>query len=276
MFVDSDWGGRLEDSKSTTGWILQLAGVPIMSASKIQKRPALSTPEAEWNGLETTCRIIEWTKGILNELGVKIILPVPIAQDNTTAIKLSSDSVSPQRTKYYRIAQAYVRWCTHNGLIRAEYLKSEDHPCDLLNKFVSKIALLKHQPAVIGPQDPPVARLNLARWKQCSRREPRRFRLIGSRFASRSHHDPSLVARCNVCRCWFPWSVRRQGWISCSERQVSCDNLDDFDVHCFRCETEAVSLPNLDSWYCPVCSPRAAKVLRPNRRRPNRYGQSAE
>jgi hypothetical protein len=274
FFVDADWGGRIEDSKSTTGWLMRLAGVSVMTASKIQKRPALSTAEAEWNGMETACREIEWFKGFLDELGIKICLPVSVWEDNAAAIKLSKDPVNASRTKYYRIAQDYVRWCTNSGLIATSHLASADHPCDLLNKFMSKLSIQKHIAGLMGIQGKAV--VNLARWKQCSRKAPRRMRLLGSRFASKSSHDPPLVARCNQCRCWFPWSVPRDGWLSCSERQVACDNDEDFTVHCFRCDRLAEDLPVLDSWYCLVCSPAAGKTLRANRRRPRRYGQSKE
>ena len=190
VFVDADWGGRIEDSRSTTGWMLRLQGIPVFTASKVQKRPALSSGEAEWNGVETVCREIEWFKGFLDEVGVKMILPVPIWEDNSTAISLSKEPVNPVRTKYYRIAQHYVRWCFNSGLINVQYLASKEHPCDLLNKFMSKPALQKHLYGIMGPQDDTsVGHLNLARVKQCARKDPARMRLLGSKRSSRSHHE---------------------------------------------------------------------------------------
>ena len=93
FFVDADWGGRIEDSRSTTGWMLRLQGIPVFTASKVQKRPALSSGEAEWNGVETVCREIEWFKGFLDEVGVNMILPLPIWEDNSTAISQRSRSI---------------------------------------------------------------------------------------------------------------------------------------------------------------------------------------
>jgi hypothetical protein len=54
-YADADWGGRVDDSKSTTGWLLVLDKNPIFAASSIQRRPALSTAEAEFNAMELPC-----------------------------------------------------------------------------------------------------------------------------------------------------------------------------------------------------------------------------
>ena len=140
---------------------------------------------------------------------------------------------------------------------------------------MSKPALQKHLYGIMGPQDDTsVGHLNLARVKQCARKDPARMRLLGSKRSSRSHHEPPLVARCNECFCWFPFSVRRNGWISCHERQVLCDS-EDFSVSCFKCNQVAVYVPSLESWYCSVCIQEAEKLLRAVRYRPARYGQSA-
>ena len=168
-----------------------------------------------------------------------------------------SVSTLPARTKYYRISQAYVRWCTDAGLVKTEYLASEEHPCDVLNKFVSKIKLKKFLPAILGPQNvhlpaDAAAVVNLARWKQCARREPRGRRLMGSEFASRSNSDPQLVCRCNVCKCWFPWIPSRQKWISCRERGVNCENHSNCTVTCFACKGPTRYNRRLESYSCPT------------------------
>ena len=46
-YADANWGGQFKDACSTTGWILQLDQCPVYAGSKTQKRPALSTAEAE-------------------------------------------------------------------------------------------------------------------------------------------------------------------------------------------------------------------------------------
>ena len=149
-YADANWGGQLKDACSTTGWILQLDQCRIYAAgSKSQKRPALSTAEAETSALEFVCKEIESTKSLLEELGFQLELPVTVFQDNNAAIRLAKDHpVNAPRTKYFRISQAYIRMLVDKGVIRVEYLPSQEHPCDILNKVTTKPAQLKHLPKV--------------------------------------------------------------------------------------------------------------------------------
>ena len=105
---DSDWGGRIDDSKSTTGLTLALNDICVHAKSKVQNRPALSTAEAECNSAEAVLKEVEWYRGLLVELFISITKPVTVFQDNQTAIKLSNDCIAHQRTKYFRISQHYI------------------------------------------------------------------------------------------------------------------------------------------------------------------------
>ena len=249
-YVDADWGGRMDDSKSTTGWILSLAGVTIYAASKIQRRPALSTAEAETNGVESVFKEIEWTVGFLGEVKIKVALPVPVREDNQATIVLSQDPVCPSRNKYYRITQAYVRWVCSTGLAKLVYWESQNHPCDLLNKLCSKQRLLKHRNALMGVQE--AGTIMMVRYKQCSRQKPLYLKKIGNRYASFSDHEQTLVASCFKCSFWLLWSKKGFRWKTCLESSRRCSG-DDFKVFCESCGKEAVPVPKLDSWYCSAC-----------------------
>ena len=275
-YADADWGGRVEDSKSTTGWLLVLDKNPVFAASSIQRRPALSTAEAEFNAMETTCKEIEWTKGWLSEVGLMVVLPVPVYQDNEASIRLSKDPVKPARTKYFRIVQDYVRWCYKTNIIMPVKIASADHPCDLLNKMSTKHQFLLHTPVILGKQNKVIGSVNMARWKQTGRPRPKtHWRRMGSRLFSRSDSNPPMACRCNVCKTWFPWSKTGQRWLTCWEREVACDNNDDVLVQCFQCMRPAEKIRGLENgWYCSSCP--TPRLLRTLPKRTNRYGQSAE
>jgi hypothetical protein len=258
VWVDADWGAREEDSKSVTGWLMQINDCPIYAVSKVQRRPAVSTAEAECNGVETVCKEIEWVKGLLGELGFQVLTPIPIWEDNHAAIRLSEDPIFPNRTKYYRISQAYVRWCRNTGLIKVQYLESKQHPCDLLNKLVTKPSLKQHLPALMGEQGGKIQRVGkcfMARCKQVCRRVPAHIRYKPTKFKSRSDHDPPLVAVCETCSGWLPWSSRRHGWLSCQEGKTVCPG-ENFRVFCYMCDAQAIFLPKIISWYCARCNVR--------------------
>ena len=273
-YADANWGGQLKDACSTTGWILQLDQCPIYAGSKTQKRPTLSTAEAEISALEFVCKEIEWTKSLLEELGFQLELPVTIFQDNNAAIRLAKDPVNAPRTKYFRISQAYIRMLVNKGVIRVEYLPSQEHPCDILNKVTTKRAQLKHLPKVLGHEV--IGFVNLARWKQTGRPRPvAHWRRLGSRMYSKSDSNPPMACRCNVCKTWFPWSKAGQRWLTCWERDAACENNDDVSVQCFQCMRLAKKIRGLENgWYCTNCP--TPRLLRTLPKRTARYGTATQ
>ena len=250
FFVDSDWGGSVEDRKSTSGWLAKANGIPIYAQTKLQKRPALSTCEAEGNGVEIVGKEIEWYRGLFGELGIKIDKPTIVWQDNTSTIKLSKDPVHPGRTKYYRISQAYVRHLWNSKILELMYLKSSDHPCDMLNKLTSRPTFRRHLPALMGPQEE--FKINLvARVKQCFRTRPKRTRVyLTDKQRSMSDTFPPLFARCTECDKYVRWNKDDQGWYQCPKRKCVQNVI---QVTCALCYGPASLIRKIGKWYCAEC-----------------------
>ena len=153
-YSDADWAGRKEDSKSTTGWAIRFNNSPVFTGSSAQQRPATSTTvtEAELTGAEFVCHEVEWYRGFLAEIGVEIPAPTTLYQDNVGGIRLTLDDVMQKRTKYFRIAQAYIRWCYTNEIIFPEYLSSHEMFCDILNKPLQYASFSRHITGIMGEQ----------------------------------------------------------------------------------------------------------------------------
>ena len=273
---DADWGGRIDDSKSTTGLSLSLNDVCVHAKSKVQNRPALSTAEAECNAVEAVLKEIEWYRGLLMELNISITKPVVVFQDNQTAIRLSNDCIAHQRTKYFRISQHYIRWCVANGYATLDYLQTNKMWCDALTKAVPFPALSTHLPRIMGPQTPlKVFPILVARCKTMFRRRlpktPLAARLaslqLESRILSRSTHSPPLEAKCLCCNFYLEWSDAMNGWRKCST--PDCLEIYLIDVKCTVCQQDASFNAKLDLWYC-LCSfgERSQRQRNPT----NRYG----
>jgi hypothetical protein len=248
--VDSDWGGRIEDSKSTTGFTVSLNDVCIHAKSKMQKRPALSTPEAETNGAEMLAREIEWYRAFLQQLGVVIDRPTNVSQDNQTTIRLTEDGIMHARTKYYRITQHYLRWCVSEGILKLEYRPSKEMWCDLLNKGVDNLQFQKHLSRLIGDQQEQIRSVLIARTKSCSRKPPpgliQRLVKEKQKAESKSNHDPPLHAQCYECGSYRRWCAKMNGWVAC---QVGCKE-GSMKVSCVRCNAVANLNHQLNQWYC--------------------------
>ena len=67
-FSDADWGGDLDDRKSTSGYMFQVGGTFISWRSKKQTCVALSTAEAEYIALASTAQESLWLQQLLADL----------------------------------------------------------------------------------------------------------------------------------------------------------------------------------------------------------------
>ncbi|KAK2070488.1 hypothetical protein P8C59_004975 [Phyllachora maydis] len=81
-FSDSDFAGDKATSKSTYGYLYKLAGRPISWKTKRATTIALSTLEAETDGLTEAIREVQWIIGLFSELHRPIDYPITLYGDN--------------------------------------------------------------------------------------------------------------------------------------------------------------------------------------------------
>ena len=88
-YSDADWGGDLDDRKSTSGYIFQIAGGPVSWCSRKQSCVALSTSEAEYIALTSAAQEGIWLRQLISEILKKPMKPVTIYEDNQSTICLA-------------------------------------------------------------------------------------------------------------------------------------------------------------------------------------------
>ncbi|KAL3645031.1 hypothetical protein CASFOL_010211 [Castilleja foliolosa] len=147
-FTDSDLGGSVDDSKSTSGYVFNLGSGAISWSSKKQPIVALSTTEAEYIAASSAgCQII-WLRGILESLNFKQDGPTTLFCDNSSAISISKDPVLHGRTKHIRLRFHFLRELVHEGEINLEYCKSEEQNADIFTKPLGGPVFLKNVEAL--------------------------------------------------------------------------------------------------------------------------------
>ena len=114
-FSDVDWGGDLDDRKSTTTYIIFLGNNPISWRTRKQKTVACSSTEAEYQALATATSDIAWIKSFLNELGLTLCEPPLFLCDNVGATQLSLNPVMHSRMKHITIDLHFVHDFVHHG-----------------------------------------------------------------------------------------------------------------------------------------------------------------
>jgi hypothetical protein len=68
-YCDADWGGDLEDRRSTTGFVFMIGGGAISWSSKRQPTIALSTTEAEYMANTQATKEAIWITKLMMDLG---------------------------------------------------------------------------------------------------------------------------------------------------------------------------------------------------------------
>ena len=109
MPTDADWGGNIDEKKSTSRGTLFLGGRLVTWTSKNKSCTSQSTAEVEYISTAINCTNIVWIKHLLKSMKEEIIEPVILYCDNTSAINISKNPVMHAKTKHIAIKYHYVR-----------------------------------------------------------------------------------------------------------------------------------------------------------------------
>ena len=110
-------------------------GVPICWSSKNQDAIALSSTEAEYQGAVNACIQVVWLQGILLEFDLGSNFSTVLFCDSQSAIKISTDPVTRQRTKHVEIHMHYIRELVHDRTIILQYCPTNEQIADIFTKI---------------------------------------------------------------------------------------------------------------------------------------------
>ena len=117
--------------------MLQENGPLISWKSKKQAIVALSTCEAEYIALTYSIQESLFLKQLLCDMLNLCDVKVTIGVDNQSAIKLSKNPVSHQRSKHIDIKYHFIRDVIAKGIIELYYVPSQINVADLFTKPLS-------------------------------------------------------------------------------------------------------------------------------------------
>ncbi|KAK2066748.1 hypothetical protein P8C59_000537 [Phyllachora maydis] len=124
-FSDSDFAGDKATSKSTYGYLYKLAGRPISWKTKRATTIALSTLEAETDGLIEAIREVQWIIGLFSKLHRPIDYPITLYRDNQGSITVANNLALHARTKHTLLKFRYVREQVKAKIVTIIYLNTK-------------------------------------------------------------------------------------------------------------------------------------------------------
>ncbi|KAK2070708.1 hypothetical protein P8C59_005183 [Phyllachora maydis] len=140
-FSDSDFAGDKATSKSTYGYLYKLAGRPISWKTKRATTIALSTLEAETDGLTEAIREVQWIIGLFSKLHRPIDYPITLYRDNQGSITVANDPALHARTKHTLLKFRYVREQVKAKIVTIIYLNTNNIKTLLLSLNTLKASI---------------------------------------------------------------------------------------------------------------------------------------
>ena len=134
-YTDSDLGGNLDNSRSTSGYLITFAGGAISWQSRLQKCIALSTTEAEYIAITEGAKELLWMKEFMKDLDFEQSRFVLFC-DNQSAIYLTKHSTFHSKSKHISRKYHWIRMAVKEKLFEVEKIHTDENPSDMLIKVV--------------------------------------------------------------------------------------------------------------------------------------------
>jgi hypothetical protein len=139
VYCDADYAADVDKRRSSTGYVVFVAGGPISWRHVLQQSTALSTAEAETMALCEAVQEAEWLRNVLTDMGIKIKATTQIWEDNQAAIALAKDVRSGKRTKHMEVRWFFARGVIDKGNAEIRYCNTKDMIADIMTKALPRV-----------------------------------------------------------------------------------------------------------------------------------------
>ena len=134
IYADASYGG--ENSRSQSGSLVTLYGIPIMWSSRRQDVVSMSITEAEYIACSESAKDAQWIPQLLKEILLNKPIHVTMYTDNEAALKLTKTQTFHRRTRHIEHRFHYIRELVDQKAIRIAGIKGKNNPADPLTKLL--------------------------------------------------------------------------------------------------------------------------------------------
>ena len=151
-WTDSTWGGDLGTMRSTTGYVVMLAGAAISWNSRLQPTVALSSTEAEYMACTSVLQDVMHHRMLHEECGFKFSEPTLVMEDNQGCIHMAKAQGNHKRVKHLDLKTHFIRQAVDAGTATLQYVPTNDQLADALTKALprQRFELLRNKMMNIG------------------------------------------------------------------------------------------------------------------------------
>jgi hypothetical protein len=148
-FIDSDHAGCQSTRRSTTGYNIWMNNGPIDWRVFLQSVVALSSMEAEYNGLSTLVAQIKYLRDLLDRMGFPQEGPTIIFMDNQAAEIVANEPRHSNRTKHIDIRFHYVQDAIDESIVRIVHVQGIHNRADIHTKNLEYNMHSTHRNAMV-------------------------------------------------------------------------------------------------------------------------------
>jgi hypothetical protein len=145
-YADSNW----QTTRSTTGWVVMLAGAFITAASRRQHRISMSSCEAELVALADLAIELLHVIEVVRFLGRAIDGPVDVCTDSKAAYDLCHRFTTAQNSRHIDRKMFKMRELRGADIINLRKIPGEVNPADLFTKILARQLFERHRKVVLN------------------------------------------------------------------------------------------------------------------------------
>ena len=134
-YVDSDYGGDLDERKSTSGYTFTLAGGCVSWRSTKQKCISQSSTEAEYVAAAEAAKEAIWLSNLVKDLGITQ-RTVLLHCDSNSVLHIAANQMTHGRVKRIDIQYHFIRQVVSAGQVELVKIDGKLNPADMLTKVI--------------------------------------------------------------------------------------------------------------------------------------------
>ncbi|GJZ63363.1 zinc finger, CCHC-type containing protein [Tanacetum coccineum] len=144
-YSDASCINHVEDSSSTSGWVILLGGGAISWASKKQTCITGSTIESKFVALSTVGKEAEWLTNLIHKIPIwlKPIAPIFIRCDSAPTMAKAYSQIYNGKFRHLGVRHSMVRDLIRNGVISIEFVRTQHNLADHLTKGLARDLMIK-------------------------------------------------------------------------------------------------------------------------------------